>query len=82
MPRLTGSIRCPSIHDALLGLLGKPVEESSVLVIPNRLDPDLGYGTSTSGGQRVAYYDPMAGGVREVSYASFISQKEEFRVVG
>ena len=28
-----------SIHDALLGLLGKPIEESSALVIPTAIYP-------------------------------------------
>lgn len=42
----------------------------------------FGYATSNTGGQRVAYYDPMAGAARESSYASFISGKEEFKVIG
>jgi len=29
----------PSIHDALVGLLGKPIEESSALVIPTAIYP-------------------------------------------
>ena len=31
-----------SIHDALLGLLGKPIEESSALVIPTAIYPSPG----------------------------------------
>jgi dipeptidase E len=40
---LTSSgIANPSIHDALLGLLGKPIEESSALVIPTAIYPFAG----------------------------------------
>jgi len=35
----SGGIANPSIHDALAGLLGKPIEESSALVIPTAIYP-------------------------------------------
>ena len=38
-----------SIHDAVLGLLGKPIEESSALVIPTAIYPFPG-GPATHGG--------------------------------
>lgn len=41
-----------------------------------------GYGTSTRGGQRITYFDPMAGGTRQVTYASFVSGKDEFLIIG
>jgi hypothetical protein len=41
-----------------------------------------GYSTSTRGGQRVTYYDPLAGGTRQDGCDSFLRGKEEFLVVG
>jgi dipeptidase E len=39
-PLLTSSgISNPSIHDALVGLLGKPVAESSALIVPTAIYP-------------------------------------------
>ncbi|HEY2575752.1 MAG TPA: hypothetical protein VGI74_05545 [Streptosporangiaceae bacterium] len=41
-----------------------------------------GYSTSTRGGQRVIYYDPMSGATKQDGCDSFLASKEEFLIVG
>jgi len=38
----TAGISNPSIHEAQVDLLGKPIAESSALCIPNAIDPSRG----------------------------------------
>jgi hypothetical protein len=57
-----------SIHDALLGLLGKPIEESSALVIPTAIYPFPG-GAGHADHQDMAIAEQWAARIPAPTYA-------------